>query len=106
MHESPSLSRFTLQQGATSDETAAGSQAIAQHPWRNLLRPESVGNAVLVADLCLIIITSLCCSFAYHWATSGVLANVTSAAGVGVVIAINFVAIMAARRNYPIKQLM
>ena len=106
MNESPSLSRFTLQQGATSDGTAAGSQAIARHPWRNLLRPESVGNAVLVADLCLIIITSLCCSFAYHWATSGVLANVTSAVGVGVVIAINFVAIMAARRNYRIKQLM
>ena len=104
MNELPNLSRS--QHGSTSVGAATGSQAITKHPWRNLLRPEHVEDAVLVADLCLIIIMSVVCSFAYHGATSAALANVTSAIGVGVVIAINFVAIMAARRNYRIKRLM
>lgn len=76
-----------------------------QAPWRDLLRPERVENAVLVADFGLIVLTSLISNLAYQWAVSGELANVTSFAGVGIVIAVNFTAIMAARRNYRIKQL-
>jgi Undecaprenyl-phosphate glucose phosphotransferase len=105
MNKSPNLLSYTLRQSATSVEIAAGPQATPQHSGRNLLRPERVEKAVLVVDFCLIIITGLFWNFAYHWATSGEFANVTSTAGIGVVFAVNFIAIMVARHNYRIKRL-
>jgi Undecaprenyl-phosphate glucose phosphotransferase len=102
MNESPNL--LTLQRGATSAEMAEGLHAIPQHSWRNLLRPERVEKAVLVADFCLILITCLFWNFAY-WAFSGEATNTLGAIGFGVVFAINFIVIVAARHNYRIQQL-
>jgi Undecaprenyl-phosphate glucose phosphotransferase len=73
--------------------------------WRELVRPKLVENAVLVADVVLILLASLACSLAYQWATKGEVANIADFAGVGIIVAVNFAAVMVARRNYRLKHL-
>jgi Undecaprenyl-phosphate glucose phosphotransferase len=73
--------------------------------WRQLLRPEVIEHAVLVADVLLIMATGLVCSLAYHWVIGGGFDKVAAYVGVAVVVAANFSAIMAARDNYRLKRL-
>jgi Undecaprenyl-phosphate glucose phosphotransferase len=103
MNEVPRLSRLAAQEAAATVDV---SSAVARYgAWHELLRPQFVEKAVLTADFILIIATSLACSFAYHWATGGNIADVPAFIGVGIVVAANFTVIMAARRNYRIKNL-
>jgi Undecaprenyl-phosphate glucose phosphotransferase len=97
------LSRLAAQEAAATIDV---SPAVARYgAWHQLLRPQFVEKAVLTADFILIVATSLACSFAYHWAAGGDIANVPAFIGVGIVVAANFTVIMAARRNYRIKNL-
>jgi Undecaprenyl-phosphate glucose phosphotransferase len=75
-----------------------------KRPWRGFLRPRFVEPGVLIADVLLIVAAGLICSWSYHWIT-GLGADVTPYAGVGVIVAANFAAIMTARRNYHLKRL-
>src|SRR5437016_10476078 len=73
--------------------------------WRRLLRPSTVENAVLITDIILIAAVGLLCGLGYLTIATGTVANQTQFAGVGVAVAANFAAIMAARRNYRLKNL-
>src|SRR5882724_2126717 len=105
MNEVPSFSRFKQQDTTASVDIPPLSQDSRRGSWQELLRPQRVEKAVLIADVVLIVAASLIGSFSYHWITSGDLGNVTAFAGLGLVVAINFVAIMAARRTYRLKSL-
>lgn len=73
--------------------------------WHQLLRPKLVEHVVLAADVIFIVAASLVCSSGYSWIATGVLVNVTAFVGLGVIVAVNFTAIMAARQNYHLKNL-
>jgi Undecaprenyl-phosphate glucose phosphotransferase len=73
--------------------------------WRALMRPLLIEKVVLVIDVILIIATSVICSVAYMSATTGSLANETAFVGIGVLVSVNFAAVMSARRNYSLKNL-
>jgi Undecaprenyl-phosphate glucose phosphotransferase len=105
MNESPNLSRLAVERSVTSAEIAGRFQASHRRSWRNLLRPERVERGVLVADFCLIIITCTFWNLVYNWVISGQTANITSAISIGVMFAINYIAIVAARHNYRIQHL-
>jgi Undecaprenyl-phosphate glucose phosphotransferase len=68
-----------------------------------LLRPKLVEKAVLTADVIFIVASGFVCSLGYHWTTTG--AHLTAFVGLGIIVAINFTAIMSARRNYRLKNL-
>jgi Undecaprenyl-phosphate glucose phosphotransferase len=89
---------------ATADISSISSDA-PQKSWRRLLHPSSVEAGVLIADVLLIVAAGLICSSAYHWITAGEIKNVAPYVGMGVIVAANFAAIMAARRNYRLKRL-
>jgi Undecaprenyl-phosphate glucose phosphotransferase len=81
------------------------SRAMPKRRWQNLLRPKLVEKAVLTADVIFIVQAGLVCSLGYHWITSGDFAKVSALAGLGIIVAVNFAAIMTARRNYHLKNL-
>jgi Undecaprenyl-phosphate glucose phosphotransferase len=106
MSKAPSLSRVTPQEAAaTSTDIPLLSGQIPKRTWRNLLRPRLVERAVLTADVIFIVAAGLACTLGYHWITSGTLVNGTAFAGLGIIVAVNFTAIMTARRNYHLKTL-
>jgi Undecaprenyl-phosphate glucose phosphotransferase len=72
---------------------------------RGLLRPKFIEKAVVAADLILLVATCLVCSSSYHWITRDSFPDVTAFAGMGIIAAANFTAIMAARQNYSLKNL-
>jgi len=78
---------------------------VPQSTWHRLLSPKFVEASVLIADLLLIVATGVISSSAYHLMTGGSLGSVTPYAGMGLIVAANFAAIMAARRNYRLKRL-
>src|ERR1700678_554625 len=106
----PNLSRFAPKKASAEstidsvgrisncEQTPAG-------PWRNLLRPQIVEKAVLVADIVLIVSIGFISSLTYLWAAKTDSSRALSFVGVGLIIAFNFIALMAARRNYDIKNL-
>jgi Undecaprenyl-phosphate glucose phosphotransferase len=75
----------------------------AKRVWRGLLRPRFVEAGVLIADVLLVVTASLICSWFYYWMFDT--GSVTPFAGVGVIVAVNFAAIMTTRRNYHLKRL-
>lgn len=72
---------------------------------RGLLSPKVAEAAVAIGDVVLIVGTCLLCSLAYDWLTAETLKNLPYG-GMGLIVAVNFVAIMTARRNYRLKNLM
>lgn len=77
----------------------------SKRTWHGLLRPKFVEKAVLTIDLVLLVATCVVCSLSYHWITAGGFANITASAGLGIIVAANFAAIMTARHNYQLKNL-
>lgn len=80
--------------GETPNQTSPG-----------LLRPELVEKAVLAADVVIIVAASLVCRIGYSWITNSDFANVNAFAGLGILVAVNFTAIMSARQNYHLRNL-
>lgn len=106
MSKVPNLSRIMPQKARTASvDIPLFSSEIPRRTWRDLLRPRFVENAVLTADVIFIVAAGLVCSMGYHWITAGDLAHVTAFVGVGIIVAVNFTAIMTARRNYHLKNL-
>ena len=108
MSKVPRLSSSTLREAAAAPEDAPPlfSGEIPNRAWRVLLRPKLVEKAVLTADVILILAASLVCSLGYQWITAGDdLAHVAAFVGVGIIVAVNFTAIMTARRDYRLKNL-
>ncbi|HVX76012.1 MAG TPA: undecaprenyl-phosphate glucose phosphotransferase [Bradyrhizobium sp.] len=64
-----------------------------------------VEHTVLVADYVFIVAASAFFSFAYHWFFTGDLNHERAFFSIGIIVAANFTAIMAARRNYRLKNL-
>jgi Undecaprenyl-phosphate glucose phosphotransferase len=73
--------------------------------WRRLLRPQVVEKAVLVADIVLIVSIGFICSITYLWTVNADFSAAASFVGVGLIIAFNLTALLAARRNYTLKNL-
>jgi Undecaprenyl-phosphate glucose phosphotransferase len=106
MSRVPSLSPFKPQEATTTSVDAAPlSGEIPEQNWQKLVRPNLVEKAVLTADVIFIVAASLVCTVGYSWITNGDLANVSAFAGLGIIVAVNFTAIMTARRNYRLKNL-
>src|ERR1700743_2546391 len=100
----PNLSRFASKD-TPAETIAAAVDPQAQSParpgpWRHLLRPQIVEKAVLTVDLVLIVAIGFVCSLLYHLAAKADSTKAIPFIGVGLIVAFNFVALMAARRNY------
>src|SRR5262249_9415564 len=65
-----------------------------------------VEHTVLVVDFIFIVAASALFSFVYQWFSTGDLDLERAFFSVGIIVAANFTAIMAARRNYRLKNLM
>src|SRR5262249_40913338 len=76
----------------------------ARGTWHRLLRPLLIEKVVLIIDVVLITITAVICSELYLW-TAGSLPDDATFLGVGLIAAMNFAAVMSARRNYSLKNL-
>jgi Undecaprenyl-phosphate glucose phosphotransferase len=106
----PDLSRAARKR-ISSDSTAMSSVSQpnpTQRPpgrWQQLLRPQVVEKAVLLADFVLIVSIGLICSLTYLWAVKLDSSRALSLVGVGLIFAFNFTALMAARHNYSLKAL-
>jgi Undecaprenyl-phosphate glucose phosphotransferase len=83
----------------------AGEGTIRNHRWRRLLRPLLVEKAIALIDVLLIVVTSAACSAAYLWTTTGEFPNELPFIGIGIIVAVNFIAFMSAQRNYRLKNL-
>jgi Undecaprenyl-phosphate glucose phosphotransferase len=106
MNRAPSLSPFRPQEATTTSvDTPPLSGEIPKQNWQKLVRPEFVEKAVLTADIIFIVAASLICAVGYSWISNGDLANDGAFVGLGVIVAVNFTAIMTARRNYSLKNL-
>ena len=110
MSSVPKLSRFVSKDArAETIVSSVGPQPTSAtqptSPWQHLLRPQIVETAVLVVDLVLIVSLGFICSFLYHLATNADIAKANAFIGVGLIIAFNFAALMAARRNYSLRNL-
>jgi Undecaprenyl-phosphate glucose phosphotransferase len=104
MNNHPRFLRSVPQEAATAlADNVAGSTG-ATRIWRRLLRPSFVEVGVSIVDVLLIVATGLVCSWSYHWVT-GLYGKVMPYAGLGLIMAANFVAIMMARQNYRLKRL-
>lgn len=101
-----SVARFGPKESeAVSVDSPSHLSEIANQTWPRLLRPELVEKAVLAADVVVIVLASLVCRIAYSWITNSDIANVSAYAGLGIIVAVNFAAIMTARRSYRLKNL-
>jgi Undecaprenyl-phosphate glucose phosphotransferase len=89
---------------AASLEIPSSPNEISRRTWHRLLRPQLVEHMVLVADYVFIVASSALFSFSYHWFTTD-LNHERPSLAVGIIVAANFTALMAARRNYRLKNL-
>jgi Undecaprenyl-phosphate glucose phosphotransferase len=85
-------------------DTPVVSNALPQKTWHRLLRPRFLEGSVPVVDFILILAAGLACSSAYRW-LAGSVGNAAPYAGIGIMVAANFAAIMMARRNYRLKRM-
>jgi Undecaprenyl-phosphate glucose phosphotransferase len=86
-------------------EIPSNSNEIPPRTWTRLLRPQFVEHSVLVADYVFIVAASALFSFIYHWFFTGDLDHEQAFFAIGIIVAANFTAIMAARGNYRLKNL-
>lgn len=78
---------------------------VPRRAWNRLLRPQLVEHSVLISDYIFIVAASALFSFVYHWFFTGDLNHQRAFFSIGIIVAANFTAIMAARRNYRLKNL-
>jgi Undecaprenyl-phosphate glucose phosphotransferase len=78
---------------------------IPRRSWTRLLRPQSVEHTVLVVDYVFIVAASALFSFVYQWFSAADFSHQQAFFSIGIIVAANFTAIMAARRNYRLKNL-
>ncbi|MBU6461144.1 MAG: undecaprenyl-phosphate glucose phosphotransferase [Bradyrhizobium sp.] len=106
MSKVQNVSRITPPKaGTASIDIPIFSDEIPKRSWFGLLRPKLVEKAVLIADVIFIVAAGLVSSLGYRLLANGDLAHVVAFAGLGIVVAVNFTAIMIARRNYHLKNL-
>ena len=105
MSRAPRSSPSAPQEATAASADIPPPREIPRATWRALLRPTYVENAVLTADLILIVAASLVYSLGYQWITNGRIASVAAFVGIGIIVAINFTAVMSARTNYSLKNL-
>jgi Undecaprenyl-phosphate glucose phosphotransferase len=112
MNRVPNLSPFRAQEAPPTSPDIPPLPDILPLPgemskqnWQKLVRPKLVEKAALIADVIFIVAASLLCWWSYSWITNGNIANWRPFAGLGTIVAVNFTAIMAARRNYRLKNL-
>lgn len=106
MSNVPNLSPFRPQEATTASvDIPPLSGEIPKRTWHKLLRPQLVEKAILTADVIFIVAAGFVCNSGYSWITTGDFANVAAFAGLGIIVAVNFTAIMTARRNYRLKNL-
>jgi Undecaprenyl-phosphate glucose phosphotransferase len=91
--------------GTTSIDVLPLTNEMPKRAWHALLRPKLIERAVLLADLALIVAAGLLCSSGYSWITSDTFTKLPAFAGLGLVVAVNFTAMMTARQNYRLKNL-
>lgn len=104
MSNGPRISRLVSQEAVTvSADISAVPNDFPQKTWHRLLRPGFLETGVLVVDILLIVCAGLICSSIYYSLTAT--GSVMPYASIGVVVAVNFAAIMTARRNYQLKRL-
>jgi Undecaprenyl-phosphate glucose phosphotransferase len=104
----PNLSRVvpkTISADSVGTATPGAPQPTRPGSWRYLLRPQIVEKAVLVTDVILIVSVGFTSSLAYNWVANADISKAIAFIGAGLVIAFNFTAVMAARRNYTLKKL-
>jgi Undecaprenyl-phosphate glucose phosphotransferase len=104
MQDVPRFSQFK-EAATASVGIPPDTREIRRGAFRKLLRPRFVENAVLIADIIFIVTASLVCSLSYHLIANVHVANAEAFIGVGIIVAVNFTAIMTARRNYRLKDL-
>ncbi|SDT59707.1 undecaprenyl-phosphate glucose phosphotransferase [Bradyrhizobium canariense] len=106
MSNVPGLSRLAPPDAkAASMEIPPGSGEIPRRTWKELLRPQFIEHSVLVADYVFIVLASLVFSLTYHLIATGDINNEKAFFSIGIIVAANFTAMMAARRNYRLKNL-
>lgn len=76
-----------------------------QRTWLGLLRPKFVEATSAIADFLLVVAAGLAFSSVYHWLAADHGSPVPYT-GMGVIVAVNFMTIMMARKNYRLKNLM
>jgi Undecaprenyl-phosphate glucose phosphotransferase len=107
MSKVPSLSTVRPEEAVTSEEFFPNdvSNGGPKRRWHNLLSPEFIEKAVLAADVILILAASLIYSIGYSLIAPVAFAHVGAFVGVGMIVAVNFTAIMTARQNYHLEKL-
>lgn len=106
MSNLPNLSRVTPQKTRTAAlDIPSLSDGLPKELWRGLLRPKLVEKAVLAADVIFIVAAGLFSNLGYQWLASGDFAHAAAFVGLGIIVAVNFAAIMSARQNYHLKDL-
>ena len=79
---------------------------VPRRAWHHLPQPSFIEATVALVDFILIVMTSLVCSTIYYALTDGNIAAALPYAGMGLIVSVNFAALMTARRNYRLKVLM
>jgi Undecaprenyl-phosphate glucose phosphotransferase len=106
MSSAPNLSRVTPPRArAATLDIAPSSDEIPKKSWRGLLRPKLVEKAVLTADVIFIVSSGFFSTLGYQWLAGGEITHIAAFVGLGIIVAVNFTAIMSARRNYHLKNL-
>lgn len=101
----PRLSQ-PLRAASEQRSTAVSSLPSSKRFGRGLLSPRFVEATIAVGDVALIVGAFLLCSLIYYWLTADTLPNIGAYGGIGLIVAVNFVAMMTARQNYRVKNLM
>jgi Undecaprenyl-phosphate glucose phosphotransferase len=102
MSKASEVPRSAGRQATAAD---AAPPSLPQGIWRNLFRPEHVEGFVVATDMLLIIAAGYLTRRGYQWISDTSLANRSAFEFVSIVVAVNFAAIMMARRNYAITSL-
>jgi Undecaprenyl-phosphate glucose phosphotransferase len=107
MSEAPNWSRIEPHQTTSVPaEIPTAPSETRQGLARKLIQPLFIERTVPVVDAVLIVAASFISSYGYHWLAMVETAKEAVFGGVGIIVAINFLAIMATRRNYILKNLM
>jgi Undecaprenyl-phosphate glucose phosphotransferase len=104
----PNLSRFASKETGIKIAPGPGEPDSARTrpgQWRKLFRPQIVERAIFVVDFILIVSIGFICSLVYLWVTRADFSGAAPFVGIGLIVAFNFTVLMAARRNYALKDL-
>ncbi|WP_298885708.1 undecaprenyl-phosphate glucose phosphotransferase [uncultured Bradyrhizobium sp.] len=105
MSKVPGFSRVSIGDPLSADPSERSSP-VPLRKKGGFLRPQVAEATVAAIDVLLIVAAGLISSSTYYWLTGGSAEHALPYGGLGLIIAVNFVAIMTARRNYRLKNLM